>query len=160
MFGISQGNERKDLKELGNIEKDLLNGLLNSGEDQKEITSGVSGSPVLLQSGIVVPKYVSKIFCDVKNGMLAKILSRDLDDDIKDIIRDEFSTTEKEIEIYRAILEQVGNQYLPEQHKEWVAKIICSPIIVAIEFEMERTIKMNIRIKKMVRDAKKSEVVA
>lgn len=157
MFG-SQGSETKKAeKEFSAIEKDLVNDLFNAGENKKEGSNPVLLNPLGGQSRIVVNKHITKLFCDVKNQLIARILAKDLDENIKDIIVAEFKSSEREIEIYTQILEQVGNQYIPENHKEWVSKILLSPIIAGIEFEVERVARLKIEIKKAVRDAKEGK---
>lgn len=154
----SQGSETKKLeKEFSNIEKDLMNDLLSAGENKKEGSSQVSLGLNDGQSRIVINKHITKLFCDVKNGIIARILAKDLDDNIKELILDEFKTTDREIEIYTQILEQVGNQYVPENHKEWLSKILLSPVIVGIEFEIERGARLRYQIQKLVKKSKEGE---
>lgn len=155
MFGSSQGNETKKIeKELKAIEKDLMNDLINADETIKEDSTSVPSSTVNFNNGIIVNKHITKLFCDVKNGIIARILAKDLDDNIKEVILAEFKNNEREIEIYKQILEHVGNKYCPEDHKQWLSEILCSPFISAIEFELERIARLKIAIHKAVKEAK------
>lgn len=123
--------------------KDLTNA--NSPEGVAAIQPGldVPGKPP-----IIISKTVAKLFCDVKNGLMARILSKDYDEDIKAIIRAELSTTDKEIELYKGILEELGGQYIPEEHQAMVTKILGSPLILAIETEYDKIGSMLQKVKK------------
>ena len=119
------------------IEKDLLRHLANAENN----SANDNDKTVLINDGksvIVVSKAFAKLFCDVKNAVMARILSKDYDEDIKAIIRDKLRTTDKEIELYKCILEELGNQYVPEEHKAMVSKILGSPLILAFETEYEK----------------------
>lgn len=149
-------------KELKEIENDFKAGLANAGQDSKEENTFNSGAPDAPKPSFVVSDNVAKLFCDVKNGLEARIiekyLANDLDDELREIIRNELRTKDKEIKIYKALLEQMGEQYLPEQHKEWVQKILLSPMVLAIECEIEKVVSLLQKIRKTVRDSKKNEV--
>ena len=122
---------------LKEIEKDLSKGLENAeaGESVLSLHSG-DASPVV--SKFVVSSTVVKLLCDVKNALEVKYLTSDLDEDIKEAVRRSMATTDREIKIYQAVLEQLGEDYLPEEHKALVSKILASPIILLIEVELEK----------------------
>lgn len=141
---------------INGIKADLAKGL-----DNAEISEGVGP----IQSGDIaplVPKFelsstAVKLFCDVKNALEVKYITSDLDEDIKEAIRRCMATTDKEVKIYKAVLEQLGEDYLPEEHKAMVSKILASPIILLIEVEIEKITMAMKEVKLLVAQKKNNQ---
>lgn len=141
---------------LKSIEKELEQGLRNAELLEDESSPGQSSTSADVSSKLKlnVPKVVAKLVCDIKNGIEAKILSKDLDEDDKEFVRDFLKTSDKEIQLYQMVLEQFGTDFTPENYKEMLNRWLCNPLILLIEFEIERMLELRNLLKNLPKNKK------
>ena len=139
-------NEEKEKNHFKTIENDLMQGLLNaeipSSSRQNDFVNDV---PDKLK--LNVPNLVVKLVCDVKNSIKVKYITKDMDDSDKEIVIDFLRTTDKEIQLYKMVLEEAGTNLTPENYKEILNKWLCSSYLLLIEFEVESLLKVRSLLK-------------
>lgn len=136
------------------IKSDFMRGLLDA-EVQSTPTANHPGVPVPDKLKLNVPNVVAKLICDIKNGIAAKVITKDMDEDTKEFVRDFLKTQAKEIELYKTVLDQVGTDLTPEEYKEFINKWLCSPLILIIEFELERALVLRNSLKELTKKLEK-----
>lgn len=143
---------------INELEKKLQERLLNAEAETEGGSPKVDTvNPVPDKRRVELSPVAVRIVCDIKNSIKSKILSKDCDESDRVFIELYFRTTDKEIEIYKRVLEDLGTNYCPEQYKEVLNKWLNNSLIVLIEHELESLIMFR---KMLELDRKKREVKA
>lgn len=136
------------------IEKDLLAGLKNAEMESQNSPSEII-NPVPVKLSVSVPNIVVRFLCDFKNRIEAKIISKDMDEDTKEFVREYLKTTPEEIKLYKGILDVGATELTPEEYKAFLNKWLCNPVIMSIELVIEHECQRLIQLRNLLRNRKK-----
>ena len=141
--------ETPELKvNISQIEREFSQGLRNAEVETQAVSNpGITPGADPAKLKLNVPKVASKLICDIKNGIAVRMVSKDMDEDTKQFIRDQLRTTDKEVILYQGVLEQLGTDLTPEEYKAMLNRWLCSPLVLIIEFEIQRMVDLRNNLK-------------
>lgn len=132
------------------LEKELSRDLKDA-EFQNAGDSTHDSYPPPVKLVVNVPPVMVKLIVDFKNSIEAKIISKDMDEDTKEFIRNYLKSTPKEIEIYNQVFNILATDVAPENYKEFLNRWLCNPIIACtallIELELDKLLHLRAELK-------------
>lgn len=139
MFDSEESPKSADDK---SIEQDLKLGLSHASIAAENISiENVGSGPV--KPNFELPKSLVGFIVDRKNDFEINYFSKDLDEDAKEIVSEILRTTPEEVEVWKAALEQTGNNNLPAEYIETLNKYLNSPMARLIESEAQKLLSLR-----------------